>query len=169
MEAFMKLKLIATTVLAMAALTGCSQKTEVIKPEIPVVTEEAEKEVEKEDEDILIVEVKRSEIELENALLVTEITFENGIPVSVEIDELVDGASKYELAKSGDYVMTNETQSWDKQVDALKEAIEIHEFDLTKIVAAEDSEEVDVVSGVTIDIPNLLLGVEEILSDSTED
>ncbi|MGL4799401.1 MAG: hypothetical protein ACRCWY_08385 [Cellulosilyticaceae bacterium] len=157
----MKLRLLAAAVLSLAVFTGCSSaepKPET-KPETETVAPEKEEEATEEG-----VEVKKSEIEQEKGTLVTEITFKDGTPVDVQIDILEDGKSKYELAAKGEYVMVEGSDNtWDKQVDALEAFIVENNFDLTKITQDENGN-TDAISGVSIKVPSLLVGVEEILA-----
>ena len=130
----MKKRLVAAALLAAMALTGCGgftgEKTETLEAD-----------------------------DKGNVTMAT-VTFEKGEPVSVNIDvETADGM-KSELAANGEYVMANETQSWDKQVDALEEAIVANDFDLSKITLTNDEGNTDAVSGVTIKVAAYLEAVQ---------
>lgn len=146
----MKLRLLAVVVLSVVALTACGSKEE---PAVETVAPGQE--------------VKKVEIPSDKEKIVTEVTFEDGKPVNVEIDIIMeDGSSKYEKAATGDYVMVEGAENtWDKQVDALETFIEENNFDLSKVTVDENGK-TDVVTGVSVAVPNLLEGVEQILTES---
>ena len=86
------------------------------------------------------------------------VKFEEGKPVSVEIDNIgEDGSSKAEASESGAYDMNNAPgKKWHEQVNLLEEAIVSNEFELSKLNVTEGK--TDAVSGVTISVQEYVEG-----------
>ena len=62
--------------------------------------------------------VKIAEIAGESDTTIAEVTFENGTPVSVNIDtKNEDGSMKSEASASGAYDMKNDGKKWHEQID----------------------------------------------------
>ncbi len=142
----MKIKLVAALVLSLAVFTGCGAKEEAPKTEATTegTTTDAT--------------VKKSEIALDKDTLVTEISFDaEGNPVDVQIDIIMEnGKSKYDEAKAGNYVMVEGSDNtWDVQIDAIEAFIVENNFEISGV---------DAVTGVSIAVPGVLAGVEEILA-----
>ena len=138
----MKKKVIAVTLLADMALTGCGSKG---------FTGEKVGKVKDEFGGTTIATVK----------------FEEGKPVSVDIDtEQEDGSMKSEASKSGAYDMKNEPgKKWHEQVDLLEETIVKDEFSLDKITC-DDEGKPDAISGVTIKVNGYLDAVQDALDQA---
>lgn len=156
----MKLRLLAAVVLSLAVFTGCGAKEEA-----PATTPEASTEAA--GTETAGSEVKKVEIPADKDTIVTEVTFENGQPVDVQIDIIMeDGSSKYEKAAAGEYVMVEGAENtWDKQIDALETFIKENNFDLSAITVNEEGK-TDVITGVSVSVPNLIQGVEQILAEA---
>ena len=98
-------------------------------------------------------------------MVVTTVTFEEGKPVDVKIDvKLEDGGTKREAVEAGNYVMKDQSATWNEQIDTLQKLIVENDFDLSKITLSDEDGHTDAVSGVTIKIPAYLKGVEEALA-----
>lgn len=91
--------------------------------------------------------------------------FENGKPTSVDIDVLMDGQSKKELAASGEYVMSTEEGAlqWDAQIVELEKALADNNFDTTKINITDDAGHTDSVTGVSIKVGTYVQLVQELI------
>ncbi|MGL4738734.1 MAG: hypothetical protein ACRCW2_14875 [Cellulosilyticaceae bacterium] len=147
----MKLRLLAVVALSVVALAGCGSKADTPAETAPATGQE----------------VRKVEIPSDKDTIVTEVTFEEGKPVNVEIDIIMeDGSSKYEAAAAGEYVMVEGAENtWDKQVDALEAFIEENNFDLSKVTVDENGK-TDVVTGVSVSVPNLIEGINQILAEA---
>ena len=98
-------------------------------------------------------------------MVITTVTFEEGKPVDVKIDvKQEDGTSKREAVEAGNYVMKDESATWNEQMDTLQKFIIENDFDLSKVTLSDEEGHTDAVSGVTIKIPAYLKGVEEALA-----
>lgn len=91
--------------------------------------------------------------------------FENGKPTSVDIDVLMDGQSKKELAASGQYVMSKEEGAlqWDAQIAELEKALTENNFDTTKINISDDAGHTDSLTGVSIKVGTYVQLVQEFI------
>lgn len=122
----MKKRVIATVLLAAMALTGCGSKafTGEKVGEVPCAF---------------------------GGNTIATVQFEEGKPVSVELDvKNDDGSLKSDASKSGAYDLNNAPgKKWHEQADLLEEAIVKNNFDLSKI-AVSDNGKTDAVSGVSI-------------------
>ena len=139
----MKKKVIAVTLLAAMALTGCGSKG---------FTGE---------------KVGKIEDSKGNVTMAT-VQFENGKAVAVDIDvKQADGSMKSEASKSGAYDMKNEPgKKWHEQADLLEEFIVANDFDLSKVTLTNDEGNTDAVSGVTIKVKGYLDAVEDALKQA---
>ena len=100
-----------------------------------------------------------------NDKVVTTVTFEEGKPVDVKIDvKLEAGGTKREAVEAGNYVMKDQSATWNEQMDTLQKFIVENDFDLSKVTLSDEDGHTDAVSGVTIKIPAYLKGVEEALA-----
>ncbi|MGL4344345.1 MAG: hypothetical protein ACRCTE_04035 [Cellulosilyticaceae bacterium] len=151
----MKLRLLAAVVLSLAVFTGCGAKEEAPQTTTPDEITQTE------------VDVRKVEIPKDKDMIVTEVTFEEGKPVDVQIDIIMEnGDSKHEKAAAGEYVMVEGAENtWDKQIDAIEEFIKANNFDLTTITTDENGK-TDVVTGVSVSVPDLLTGVEQLLAEA---
>ena len=138
----MKKKVIAVTLLAAMALTGCGSKG---------FTGE---------------KVGKVEDSKGNTTMAT-VQFEDGKAKSVDIDvKQADGSMKSEASKSGAYDMKNEPgKKWHEQVDLLEETIVKDEFSLDKITC-DDEGKPDAISGVTIKVNGYLDAVQDALDQA---
>ncbi len=108
--------------------------------------------------------VKTAEIAGEEDTTIAEVTFENGTPVSVNIDSKnADGSMKSEASISGAYDMKNDGKKWHEQIDLLEEAIVENNFDLSKINITDEDGHTDAVSGVSIKVKSFVDAVQEAL------
>lgn len=108
--------------------------------------------------------VKTAELAGEEETTFAEVTFENGTPVSVNIDvKNADGSLKSEASASGAYDMKNDGNKWHEQVDLLEEAIAENNFDLNKINITDEEGHTDAVSGVSIKVQGFVDLVQEAL------
>ncbi|WP_195953309.1 FMN-binding protein [Clostridium saudiense] len=108
--------------------------------------------------------VKTAEIAGEKDTTIAEVTFENGTPVSVNIDtKNEDGSMKSEASASGAYDMKNDGKKWHEQIDLLEEAIVENNFDLSKINITDEEGHTDAVSGVSIKVKGYVDAVQEAL------
>ncbi|MBC5630974.1 FMN-binding protein [Clostridium sp. NSJ-6] len=139
----MKKKVIAVTLLAAMALTGCGSKG---------FTGE---------------KVGKVEDSKGNTTMAT-VQFEDGKAKSVDIDvKQADGSMKSEASKSGAYDMKNEPgKKWHEQADLLEEFIVANDFDLSKVTLTNDEGNTDAVSGVTIKVKGYLDAVEDALKQA---
>ena len=139
----MKKKVIAVTLLAAMALTGCGSKG---------FTGE---------------KVGKVEDDKGNTTTAT-VQFEDGKAKSVDIDvKQADGSMKSEASKSGAYDMKNEPgKKWHEQADLLEEFIVANDFDLSKVTLTNDEGNTDAVSGVTIKVKGYLDAVEDALKQA---
>ena len=139
----MKKKVIAVTLLAAMALTGCGSKG---------FTGE---------------KVGKVEDSKGNTTMAT-VQFEDGKAKSVDIDvKQADGSMKSEASKSGAYDMKNEPgKKWHEQADLLEEFIVANDFDLSKVTLTNDEGNTDAVSGVTIKVKGYLDEVEDALKQA---
>ncbi|MBC5624451.1 FMN-binding protein [Clostridium sp. NSJ-49] len=139
----MKKKVIAVTLLAAMALTGCGSKG---------FTGE---------------KVGKIEDSKGNVTMAT-VQFENGKAVAVDIDvKQADGSMKSEASKSGAYDMKNEPgKKWHEQADLLEEFIVANDFDLSKVTLTNDEGNTDAVSGVTIKVKGYLDAVQDALDQA---
>lgn len=135
----MKKTVIATTLLVTMVLTGCGAKG---------FTGEKVGEVKDAKDNTTIATVK----------------FENGKPVTVDIDvKQADGSLKSEASKSGAYDMKNEPgKKWHEQADLLEEFIVANKFDLNKVNINETGK-TDAISGVSITVSGYLDAVKAAL------
>jgi major membrane immunogen (membrane-anchored lipoprotein) len=94
------------------------------------------------------------------------VKFEDGKPVSVEIDNIDDnGGSKIEASKEGTYDMHNAPgKKWHEQIDLLEDAIVSNEFDLSKLNITDGK--TDAVSGVTISVQEYVDAVQNALNQA---
>lgn len=139
----MKKKVIAVTLLAAMALTGCGSKG---------FTGEKVGEIEDSKGNVTMATVQ----------------FENGKAVAVDIDvKQADGSMKSEASKSGAYDMKNEPgKKWHEQADLLEEFIVANDFDLSKVTLTNDEGNTDAVSGVTIKVKGYLDAVQDALDQA---
>lgn len=139
----MKKKVIAVTLLAAMALTGCGSKG---------FTGEKVGEIEDSKGNVTMATVQ----------------FENGKAVAVDIDvKQADGSMKSEVSKSGAYDMKNEPgKKWHEQADLLEEFIVANDFDLSKVTLTNDEGNTDAVSGVTIKVKGYLDAVQDALDQA---
>ena len=139
----MKKKVIAVTLLAAMALTGCGSKG---------FTGEKVGEIEDSKGNVTMATVQ----------------FENGKAVAVDIDvKQADGSMKSEASKSGAYDMKNEPgKKWHEQADLLEEFIVANDFDLSKVTLTNDEGNIDAVSGVTIKVKGYLDAVQDALDQA---
>lgn len=139
----MKKKVIAVTLLAAMALTGCGSKG---------FTGE---------------KVGKVEDSKGNTTMAT-VQFEDGKAKAVDIDvKQADGSMKSEASKSGAYDMKNEPgKKWHEQADLLEEFIVANDFDLSKVTLTNDEGNTDAVSGVTIKVKGYLDAVEDALKQA---
>lgn len=139
----MKKKVIAVTLLAAMALTGCGSKG---------FTGE---------------KVGKVEDSKGNTTMAT-VQFEDGKAKSVDIDvKQADGSMKSEASKSGAYDMKNEPgKKWHEQADLLEDFIVANDFDLSKVTLTNDEGNTDAVSGVTIKVKGYLDAVEDALKQA---
>lgn len=111
--------------------------------------------------------VKTAEIAGEKDTTIAEVTFENGTPVSVNIDtKNADGSMKSEASASGAYDMKNNGKKWHEQIDLLEEAIVKNNFDLSKINITDEEGHTDAVSGVSIKVKGYVEAVQEALDQA---
>ena len=111
--------------------------------------------------------VKTAEIAGEKDTTIAEVTFENGTPVSVNIDtKNEDGSMKSEASASGAYDMKNDGKKWHEQIDLLEEAIVENNFDLSKINITDEDGHTDAVSGVSIKVKSYVDAVQESLNQA---
>ena len=94
------------------------------------------------------------------------VKFEDGKPVSVEIDNVDDnGGSKAEASEAGTYDMNNAPgKKWHEQINLLEDAIAANGFDLSKLNIAEGK--TDAVSGVTISVQEYIDAVQNALDQA---
>ncbi len=94
------------------------------------------------------------------------VKFEEGKPVSVELDNVEDnGSSKAEASEAGTYDMNNAPgKKWHEQIDLLEEAIVSNEFDLSKLNVTDGK--TDAVSGVTISVQEFVDAVQDALDQA---
>ena len=139
----MKKKVIAVTLLAAMALTGCGSKG------------------------FAGEKVGKIEDSKGNVTMAT-VQFENGKAVAVDIDvKQADGSMKSEASKSGAYDMKNEPgKKWHEQADLLEEFIVANDFDLSKVTLTNDEGNTDAVSGVTIKVKGYLDAVQDALDQA---
>lgn len=128
----MKKRVIATALLAAMALTGCGSKA---------FTGEKVGEV----------------ASAFGGKTIATVKFEEGKPVSVELDvKNDDGSLKSEASKSGEYDLKNEPgKKWHEQADLFEEALVENNFDISKIAVNEEGK-TDAVSGVSIAVSEFL-------------
>ena len=140
----MKKKAVAVALLAAMALTGCGSKGS------KGFTGEKVGEVEDSKGNVTIATVQ----------------FEEGTPVSVDIDvRQADGSMKSEASESGAYDMKNEPgKKWHEQVNLLEEAIVANNFEFDKLNVTEGK--TDAVSGVTISVDGYIEAVEAALEQA---
>lgn len=111
--------------------------------------------------------VKTAEVAGEEDTTIAEVTFENGTPVSVNIDvKNADGSMKSEASESGAYDMKNDGKKWHEQIDLLEEAIAENNFDLSKINITDEDGHTDAVSGVSIKVKSFVDAVQEALDQA---
>ncbi|MGL6172993.1 MAG: hypothetical protein ACRC1P_00050 [Cellulosilyticaceae bacterium] len=107
---------------------------------------------------------KVGEVKGEKDTTTAKVMFEHGVPVNVKFDiAMEDGKSKYKEAKDGNYSMGEGTTPWNEQVDALAAFLVENNFDIAKVTLTNEAGNTDVVSGVSIKVPDLLKAVEEAL------
>ena len=126
----MKKRVIAAALLSAMVLTGCGSKG--------------------------FTGEKTGEVDSQGNKTIATVQFEEGTPVSVNIDVIqADGSSKVEASESGAYDMKNEPgKKWHEQVDLLEEAIVANNFELDKLNVTEGK--TDAVSGVSISVSEFL-------------
>ena len=155
--------LILTLGLAMG-LTACGAKTEAPAEtpavETPATTESTEP------TDAAFSGEKVGEVaDEEGGKTVATVTFEAGNPVDVKFDYIdKDGASKYEKAAAGEYVMGENSTPWNEQVDALATFLKENNFDVEAVNLTDEDGHTDVVTGVSIKVPALLEAVKSALN-----
>lgn len=158
--------LLAMTLVAGIALTGCSSKNDQapVAPETELTTPE-----EKVETGFTGEAVSRTPVGAESEeVIVTTITYENGTPKNVMIDINTPKGSKRELVVTGQYDMKNDGLTWSEQVDALQAFIVENNFDLTKVTLTDEAGHTDAVTGVSIAIGSYLPIIESLLT-SVED
>ena len=126
----MKKRVIAAALLSAMVLTGCGSKG--------------------------FTGEKTGEVDSQGNKTIATVQFEEGTPVSVNIDVIqADGSSKVEASESGAYDMKNEPgKKWHEQVDLLEEAIVANNFEFDKLNVTEGK--TDAVSGVSISVSEFL-------------
>ena len=145
--------LAAATIIGTSLFVGCGAKEEA-KTETPA-TEQG------------FTGTKTGEVKGEKDTTVAEVTFENGTPVSVEIDSVdAEGGKKSELSASGAYDMKNDGMKWHEQIDALEAAIAENNFDLSKINLTDEDGHTDAVSGVSIKVKSYVEAVQNALDQA---
>lgn len=145
--------LAAATIIGTSLFVGCGAKEEPKKE--TTATEQG------------FTGTKTGEIKGEEDTTVAEVTFENGTPVSVNIDVLdAEGGKKSELSASGNYKMTEDGMLWHEQIDALEEAIKDNNFDLSKINLTDEEGHTDAVSGVSIKVGSYIEAVQNALDQA---
>lgn len=139
----MKKRIIACSLLAAMALTGCGAKG--------------------------FTGEKIGEIEdAKGNVTIATVAFENGTPKSVNIDvKQADGSMKSEASMSGAYDMKNEPgKKWHEQADLVEEFIVANNFDLSKVTLTNEAGNTDAISGVTIKVGDYLEAVEAALEQA---
>ena len=136
----MKKRVIAAALLSAMVLTGCGSKG--------------------------FTGEKTGEVDSQGNKTIATVQFEEGTPVSVNIDVIqADGSSKVEASESGAYDMKNEPgKKWHEQVDLLEEAIVANNFEFDKLNVTEGK--TDAVSGVTISVDGYIEAVEAALEQA---
>ena len=146
--------LFATAVLTTSLFVGCGEKKEETTTET-TKTEQG------------FTGVKTGEVAGEESTTIAEVTFENGTPVSVNIDvKNADGSMKAEASAAGTYDMKNNGKKWHEQVDLLEEAIVDNNFDLSKINLTDEDGHTDAVSGVSIKVGAFVEAVQNALDQA---
>ena len=108
--------------------------------------------------------VKTVEFKNEETTDVIEITYVDGKPAGLKIDNIqADGTSKREAAENGTYDMGGEL-NWAEQVDALAAFIVENDFNLDAVNLTDEDGHTDAVSGVSIKVGQYLPLIEEALA-----
>lgn len=153
--------LLAMTLVAGLALTGCSSKPDApIEPETEAVTPETETQTAFTGDATL--ETPYSEESTD--VIVTTISYEEGAPVGLMIDVRTENGMKRDLVASGDYDMKNEGLTWSEQMDLLQAHIVENGFDLSKVTLSDEAGHTDAVSGVSIKVGAYLPAIEELMT-----
>ena len=152
--------LMLTLGLAMA-LTACGSTTEA-----PAETPAVETPAETESTEEAFTGEKVGEVADEEGKTVATVTFEAGNPVDVKFDYIdKEGASKYEKAAAGEYVMSEDGTPWNEQVDALAAFLKENNFDVEAVNLTDEDGHTDAVTGVSIKVPALLEAVKAALNN----
>ncbi|MGL4343759.1 MAG: hypothetical protein ACRCTE_01035 [Cellulosilyticaceae bacterium] len=107
---------------------------------------------------------KVGEVADEKGTTTAKVMFEHGKPVNVKFDYIMEeGKSKYKEAKDGNYIMAEGGTPWNEQVDALAAFLVENNFDTTTVTLSTEKGNTDVVTGVSIKVPDLLAAVEAAL------
>lgn len=156
--------LMLTLGLAMA-LTACGSTTEA-PAETPAETSAVETPAETESTEEAFTGEKVGEVADEEGKTVATVTFEAGNPVDVKFDYIdKEGASKYEKAAAGEYVMSEDGTPWNEQVDALAAFLKENNFDVEAVNLTDEDGHTDAVTGVSIKVPALLEAVKAALNN----
>ena len=154
-----KRSLLTLSLVGTAVLTACGKNEETPEVTLDVTVEETPEVVEG------YTGVATRVVEGESDSTQVEVTFENGIPVGVEIDVILeDGTSKHELSTNGEYVMAEDGMAWHEQIDALETFLVENQFDFEKVPTIDEAGHVDSVSGVSISVGSYLSEVEELIN-----
>ncbi|MGL4738956.1 MAG: hypothetical protein ACRCW2_16015 [Cellulosilyticaceae bacterium] len=103
---------------------------------------------------------KVGEVADEKGTTTAKVMFEHGKPVNVKFDYIMeDGKSKYKEAKDGNYNMGEGSTPWNEQVDAVAAFLVENNFDTTAVTLSTEEGNTDVVTGVSIKVPQLLEAV----------
>lgn len=148
-------KLLGTILLSSTLLIGCGSK-EAAAPEATTEGFTGTK----------TMESLYDETGKKGDVVLTEITFENGTPVDVNIDvRNEDGSTKSKESEAGNYVMKDgEANAWHQQIDLLEDFIVENKFDISKVTLSTDAGNTDAVTGVSIKVPAYIGAVEELVT-----
>ncbi|MGL4338571.1 MAG: hypothetical protein ACRCST_16920 [Turicibacter sp.] len=99
-------------------------------------------------------------------VVVTEVTFENGQPVDVTVDVIMNGDSKRALVEAGNYVMKEgEEFNWSQQMDMVQDFIIANNFDVNTVNISTEAGNTDSVTGVSIKVASYLTGIQELIEN----
>lgn len=157
--------LLAMTLIAGVALTGCSSTKEEPKTEEPTV--EVGTETNTETTAFTGEAVSETPVADSTDVIVTTITYNEGQPTDLMIDVRTESGSKRELVASGNYDMGGEL-SWSEQLDALQKHIVENGFDLTTVTLTDADGHTDAISGVSMKIGDFLPAVEALMTSVKE-
>lgn len=148
-------KLLGTILLSSTLLIGCGSK-ETAAPEATTEGFTGTK----------TMESLYDETGKKGDVVLTEVTFENGTPVDVNIDvRNEDETIKSKESEAGNYVMkAGEANAWHKQIDLLEDFIVENKFDISKVTLSTDAGNTDAVTGVSIKVPTYIAAVDELVT-----